>query len=256
MPNPPHVDFDKLGNLAAVYAFNLAGAVLVGVIGWWVAGLIERTVRRSLTSSTHMDPTVGSFLSSLAYYTVLVLTFVIILQIIGIQATSLVAVLGAASLAIGLALQGTLSNVAAGVMLLIFRPFRIGDSIEVAGKNGTVKNLNLFMTELATGDNVQVLIPNAQVWGQAMTNFSAYPTSRASANFVIPFDKDTARVVSELRSHLEQDKRVLDSPPPSVTTSNLTDKGVEISMLAWVKAKDVGAVRADFVQRALAAVRA
>ena len=141
-------------------------------------------------------------------------------------------------------------------MLLIFRPFRVGDSIEVAGKNGTVRNLNLFMTELATGDNVQVLIPNGQVWGQAMTNFSVYPTSRASANFVIPFDKDTARVVTELRSHLQQDKRVLDSPPPSVTTSNLTDKGVEISMLAWAKAKDVAAVRADFVQRAFAAIQA
>jgi small conductance mechanosensitive channel len=256
MPNPPHVDFDKLSSLAAVYAFNLVGAILVGVIGWWAAGLIERTVRRLLTSSAHMDPTVGLFLSSLAYYTVLILTFVVVLQIIGIQATSLVAVLGAASLAIGLALQGTLSNLAAGVMLLIFRPFRVGESIEVAGKNGTVKNLNLFMTELATGDNVQVLIPNGQVWGQAMTNFSAYPISRASANFVIPFDKDTARVVTELRAHLEQDKRVLDSPPPSVTTSNLTDKGVEISMLAWAKAKDVAAVRADFVQRAFAAIRA
>jgi small conductance mechanosensitive channel len=210
MPTPPNVDFDKLSNLAAVYAFNLVGAILVGIIGWWAAWLIERTVRRLLTSSTHMDPTVGSFLSSLAYYTVLVLTFVVILQIIGIQATSLVAVLGAASLAIGLALQGTLSNVAAGVMLLIFRPFHVGDSIEVAGKNGTVKNLNLFMTELAT----------------------------------------------ELQSHLEQDTRVLDSPPPSVATSNLTDKGVEISMMAWAKAKDVAAVRADFVRRALAAVQA
>ena len=147
-------------------------------------------------SATYMDPTVETFLSSLAYYAVLVVTLCVILQVVGIQATSIVAILGVASLAIGLALQGILSNVAAGIMLLAFRPLRLGDSIEVAGKSGTVKNLNMFMTELASDDNVQVLIPNGQVWGAVLTNFSVYPTRRVSVSFPVALDKDVESISS------------------------------------------------------------
>jgi small conductance mechanosensitive channel len=202
-----------------------------------------------------MDLTVGTFLASLARYATLVIVFVIILQVVGIQATSLVAVIGAASLAVGLALQGTLSHMAAGVMLLIFRPFRIGDSIEVAGKSGTVKNLNLFMTELASGDNIQVLIPNGQVWGAAMSNLSAYETRRISLSVPVALDKDADTLSSRLRGYLKEDKRVLDSPSPSVTASNFTDKGVEFLVQAWAKTEDADAVRNDFV-RTLAELQA
>ena len=125
------LDFDHLGNLVFAYVIDFAGALLIAVVGWWLASVIERGTRRALMSS-HMDLTVGTFLASLARYATLVIV-VIILQVVGIQATSLVAVIGAASLAIGLALQGILTHMAAGVMLLIFRPFRIGGSIEVAG---------------------------------------------------------------------------------------------------------------------------
>ncbi len=118
------------------------------------------------------------FIASLAKYTVLAFVGVAVLQRFGIQTTSIIAVLGAASLAVGLALQGTLSNLAAGVMLLLFRPFRVGDAVEVAGRAGTVKKLTLFTTELASGDNVQVLIPNGQVWGAAIVNQSAYGERR------------------------------------------------------------------------------
>jgi small conductance mechanosensitive channel len=145
---------------------------------------------------------------------------------------------------------------AAGVMLLIFRPFRIGDSIEVAGKSGTVKNLNLFMTELASGDNIQVLIPNGQVWGAAMSNFSVYGTRRISLNVPVMLDKDVETISSHLRSYLKEDKRVLDSPSPSVTTSNLTDNGVQFLVQAWVKTEDADAVRNDLVRHSLAAVQA
>lgn len=250
------LDFDHLGNLFVAYAVDFAGAVLLAMVGWWLAGMIERGTRRILMSSPHMDLTVGTFLSSLARYATLVIAFVIILQVIGVQATSLVAVIGAASLAIGLALQGTLSHMAAGVMLLIFRPFRIGDSIEVAGKSGTVKNLNLFMTELASTDNVQVLIPNGQVWGAAMSNLSAYGTRRISLSVPVMLDKDVETVSLRLRSYLKDDKRVLDSPSPSVTASNLTDKGVEFLVQAWSKTEDADAVRNDFVRHSLATVQA
>jgi small conductance mechanosensitive channel len=248
-------DVTQLGNLLVVYGLNCLGGIVIGLAGWWTAGLTERMTRRALMAAPHMDPTVGTFLSSLAYYSVLAVTFVLILQVIGIPATSLVAVLGAASLAIGLALQGTLSNMAAGVMLLLFRPFRIGDTIEVGGKSGTVKSLNLFITELASGDNVQVLIPNGQVWGAAITNLSTYPTRRVSVNFPVPFDKNLEMISSELRARLAQDPRILEAPPPTVRLANLTDKGVECSIEAWTKAADAGAVRADFVQQALATVQ-
>jgi small conductance mechanosensitive channel len=249
-------DLQHLGDLLVLYGINLLGAIVVALIGWWAAGFAERTTRRALMRLSYMDPTAGAFLSNLVYYAVLVVAFAIILQIIGIQATSLVAILGAASLAIGLALQGTLSNVAAGVMLLVFRPFRLGDSIEVAGKSGTVKNLNLFMTELATGDNVQVFIPNGQVWGSALTNFSAYPMRHIRISFPVALDKDIETILSALHAHLEHDDRVLEMPPPSIGTLNLTEKVVEVSVEAWTKADDASAVRADLVRSLLPMMQA
>ena len=198
-------------------------------------------------SATYMDPTVGTFLSSLAYYAVLVVTLCVILQVVGIQATSIVAILGVASLAIGLALQGILSNVAAGIMLLAFRPLRLGDSIEVAG--------NMFMTELASDDNVQVLIPNGQVWGAVLTNFSVYPTRRVSVSFPVALDKDVESISSRIRTYLERDKRVLKTPPPNISTSNLTEKVVEVSVQAWSKAEDASVVRADLMQSLVTATQ-
>ncbi|MDQ0393079.1 mechanosensitive ion channel family protein [Labrys monachus] len=248
-------DLHNLGNLLVVYGINVLGAVAIAAIGWWTAGLFERLTRRALMSIAHMDATVGVFLASLAYYGVLVLTFVLILQVIGVQATSLVAVLGAASLAIGLALQGTLSNMAAGVMLLLFRPFHLGDSIEVGGKSGTVKNLNLFMTELASGDNVQVLIPNGQVWGTAITNLSAYSTRIVSIKFPVPYGKNLQAISGRLQDYLESDRRVLPSPSPSITVSSLTNTGIEISVQAWTASAEAGPVRAEFAQRVLEVVQ-
>jgi small conductance mechanosensitive channel len=250
---PP--DLGHLGNLLVVYGINFLGAIVVALIGWWAASFAERATRRALMRLAYMDPTAGAFLSSFVYYAVLVVALAIILQMIGVQATSLVAILGAASLAIGLALQGTLSNVAAGVMLLIFRPFRLGDSIEVAGKSGTVKNLNLFMTELATVENVQVFIPNGQVWGGALSNFSTYETRHISMSFPVALDKDVETILAKLRAQLEHDGRVLKIPPPSVRTSNLMKKAVEISIEAWTKPDDVVAVRADLVRSLLTTVQ-
>jgi small conductance mechanosensitive channel len=242
-------DLDRLGSLLFVYGTHLLGALAVALIGLLVASRVERITRRALVAAPHMDPTVGAFLSSLAYYAVLLVIILIILQVIGIQATSIVAVLGAATLAIGLALQGTLSNVAAGIMLLIYRPFRLGDNIEVAGKRGIVKNLNLFMTELASSDNVQVLIPNAQVWGAAaLTNFSVYPRRRVSVTVPVALDSNVEAIESRIRAVLDQDERIIKTPPPDVTASLLTDKLVELSVHVWARAADAEAVRADLIR--------
>jgi small conductance mechanosensitive channel len=168
------VNFESLTALVVLYGTRLVGALAVAVIGWWVAGLVERATQRAFARTPQLDPMVSGFVAGVTRYAVLVVIGLIIIQLIGIQATSLVAVLGAASLAVGLALQGTLSNLAAGVMLLVFRPFRIGDDIEVEGKRGKVKALSLFMTELVGADNTQILMPNGKVWGAPLSNFSTY----------------------------------------------------------------------------------
>jgi small conductance mechanosensitive channel len=249
------LDFNRLGDLLVLYGINFVGALVVAAVGWWAAGAVDRMTRRALLASSHMDVIVAGFLSSLARYAVLTVAFVVILQLIGIQATSLIAVLGAASLAIGLALQGTLTNMAAGVMLLIFRPFRAGDSIEVAGKSGTVKDLSLFTTELAGGDNVKILIPNGQIWGAALTNLSAYPTRRMSITFTVPLDQDVDKISAGIRSVLTTDRRVLGDPPPTVTISNFRDIGIEISVQAWCRSDDAGALRTDLMSQLYRIIR-
>jgi small conductance mechanosensitive channel len=244
------IDLNGLGNLFILYGINCLGALVIAVVGWWAAGLLERLTLRGLTVSSHMDPIVATFLSSLVRYSVMVMMFVLILQVVGIQATSLVAVLGAASLAIGLALQGTLSNMAAGVMLLVFRPFRLGDAIEVAGKTGTVKSLNLFMTELASGDNVQILIPNGQVWGSPITNTSAYPTRSVSVKVTVPYGGNLDAASAHIRDALGRDKRVLPLPAPNVDPAGFNDRGVEMVVTAWTKAGDAGPFKAAMIQQA------
>ena len=249
-------DLDRLGSLLFVYGTHLLGALVVALIGLFVAGRVERITRRGLLAAPHLDPTVGAFLSSLAYYAVLLVVVLIILQVLGIQATSIVAVLGAATLAIGLALQGTLSNVAAGIMLLIYRPFRLGDSIEVVGKKGTVRHLNLVMTELASSENVQVLIPNAQVWGAAaLSNYSAYPTRRVSVTVPVAIDRNIEAIESRMRDVIDEEDRIIKTPQPEVTTSRLGDKMVELNVQVWANTSDAELVRVDLIRSLLSAVQ-
>lgn len=239
----------ELENLLIVYGLRMIAAVVILLIGRWVAGIAGNMVRRALGTATHVDLTVTAFLSSLAYYGVLAVTFVLILQVAGVQATGLVAVLGTASLTIGLALQGTLSNLAAGVMLLIFRPFRIGDMIDVAGKSGTVINLNVFMTEIAAGDNVKVLLPNGQVWGTAaITNMSAYPTRRISLTHAVPIERDPEVSAAYLRGELAGDRLLLPNPAPTVTVTALDEKEVELTVQAWARTQDAVQAREDMIR--------
>jgi small conductance mechanosensitive channel len=254
MTLPFNLDLDHIGGLIVVYGVNCLGAIFIALLGWWISSVAERMARRALLTSSHMDRTVAAFLSSLVRYGVLAVTLVLMLQVVGIQATSLVAVIGASSLAIGLALQGTLSNMAAGVMLLIFRPFKLGDSIEVGGKSGTVQNLNLFTTELAGGDHVQILIPNGQVWGQAMINNSAYSTRRVTMKLPVPFAKNPEAIAARIRNFLEHDERVQKSPAPSVNVTNITDGAVELSVEAWTETGAAGGLRTSLMQQALGAV--
>ena len=177
-------DMSVLLPLIVSNTLNALGAILILLIGLWLSGRADLLVVRMLRRTPHIDPMLQSFFGSLARYTVLTVTVLAVLSEFGVQTASLVAILGAASLAVGLALQGTLSNLAAGVMLLIFRPFRIGHKVQVGNNAGIVKELTLFWTELVSDDRVQVIVPNSGVWGQPLRNFSIYPHRHMQARYV------------------------------------------------------------------------
>jgi small conductance mechanosensitive channel len=210
-------------------ALHVVAAILILVAGFWVAGRAQALVVRSLGKAPHLDTMLRGFFGNIVRYFVLTITVLAVLSQFGIQTASLVTVIGAAGLAIGLALQGTLSHLAAGVMLLVFRPFRIGQHVQIGGADGTVRELSLFWTEIVTGDNVQVIIPNGSVWGQQVRNFSVYPQSAATTQvrFRLP-DVDTASARERIVSILKANPKVLDNPAPSVLLDrNATDNALE-----------------------------
>ena len=212
-------DMSALLPLIVSNALNALGAILILLIGLWLSGRADLLVVRMLRRTPHLDPMLQSFFGSLARYLALTVTVLAVLSEFGIQTTSLVAILGAASLAVGLALQGTLSNLAAGVMLLIFRPFRIGHKVQIGGTSvGTVKELSLFWTELVTDDKVQVLVPNSGVWGQPLRNFSIYPAPphASEVRFKIADDIELDPAIEWVRSLVRADPRVMADPVPTV----------------------------------------
>lgn len=243
------MNIEELGNLFILYGLNILYALGLLVIGWWIASFVERIVLRALAATHRVDATVAGFLGSIARYGVLVFVGVAVLQRFGIQTTSIIAVLGATSLAIGLALQGTLSNVAAGVMLLLFRPFKLGDQVEVGGQAGTVKGLTLFTTELASGDNIQVLMPNSKVWGAPIVNKSAYGARKFDFSLELKPDTDIEGVMEEGLSFLRHDARVQQEPGPSAGISKMALDRVEIVFSGWASASEAGAVRGELIQK-------
>lgn len=213
-------------------------ALVVIVLGWAFAGAIAGWVRRRVNATPQIDPTLGSFTASMVKWAILAMVLVAVLGIFGIEATSIVAVLGAASLAIGLALQGTLSNLAAGVMLVVFRPYKLGQYVDIAGTSGTVKDLNLFTTELATPDNVQIIVPNGQAWGAIITNYSAHDTRRCDLTFGIGYDDDADKAMRIILDTARADGRVLDDPAPWVRVTGLGASSVDLTARLWCAAAD------------------
>lgn len=237
-------------------ALSAIGAIVILLIGIWLSGKAQRLVIGTLARTPHFDPMLRSFFGSLTRYLVLTVTVLAVLSEFGIQTTSLVAVLGAASLAVGLALQGTLSNLAAGVMLLIFRPFRIGHKVQIGGNLGTVQDLTLFWTELVTDDKAQVIVPNGGIWGQPLRNYSVYPPlpPAGEARFRIGGDTDLDWAVTTLRELVEADGRVLADPAPRVLLDRTAaDNALEIAV-AFSTRDDIGAVKSDLIKAAQTAL--
>lgn len=240
----------KFTDAAGDLAVNLVvGAVILALTLWAsaaLAGLTQRAMGR-LQGRHAPDLTLQTFVSSMVRYVILVIGFVAVLQQLGVKTTSIVAVLGAASLAVGLALQGALSNVAAGVMILLFRPYRVGDIIETGGKKGTVRALDLVITELATADNLKIVIPNNKVFGDVIVNHSHHPQRRVDVTFRIPAAADLATVMAGVLARARANPLVLDSPEPTVEVALLAESAVEVMITAWTRTADHGAVQADLL---------
>ncbi|MBV8121143.1 MAG: mechanosensitive ion channel [Alphaproteobacteria bacterium] len=245
-------DMGTLLPMIVANALNALGAIIILVIGLWLSGKADQLVVRTFSRTPHFDPMLRSFFGSLARYLVLTVTVLAVLSEFGIQTTSLVAVIGAAGLAVGLALQGTLSNLAAGVMLLIFRPFRIGQKVQIAANTGTVTELTLFWTELVTEDKVQVIVPNAGVWGQPLRNYSIYPAPPHTGEVRLPIadDVDLDWATARMRAIVEADARVLADPAPSVLLDRTTDTALEIVVAFSTADDEVASVKSDLFKTA------
>jgi small conductance mechanosensitive channel len=232
------------------------GALVLVLTLWasgWAAGLVRRLFDR-VEKHRGTDPTLRSFTASLVRYGVLVVGGVAVLQQLGVQTTSVLAVLGAASLAIGLALQGALSNVAAGVMLLLFRPYRVGDFVEIGGRQGTVRALDLFVTELATLDNVKVVAPNGKVFGELIVNFTHHAERRVDLMFRIDFHDDLAQALALLSAVGGADPRALSEPAVVAEALALSDSWAEVALRVWVKREHYAEARSALLVAAKGAL--
>jgi small conductance mechanosensitive channel len=242
---------------AGQFAVDLVKALIILVVTFWLSGLAANFLRKSVArfnTEHHRDSTLSTFLASLVRYAILIIGLVAVLQQLGVQATSILAVLGAASLAVGLALQGALSNVAAGVMLLILRPYRIGDLVEISGKKGKVRNLDLFVTELTAPDGLRLIMPNAKVLGDMIINYTASGRRRLELKFTIDYGDDANKALAVLLEQAAADKRVFKDPKPVSQVTALADSGVVVTLMAWTNDGDfyntgpalIGAIKMAF----------
>ena len=248
----------KLADSLGDFAVNLAIAGVILAVTLWAAGWLSSLVSRALQrfSKTRTDRTLQTFGSSVARWAVIIIGLIAVLTRLGVETTSIIAVVGAASLAIGLAMQGTLGNVAAGVMLLVLRPYQVGDFVEIAGRQGEVKALKLFTTEIDTPDNVRITAPNGKVIGELITNFTAHGERRVDLAVTVDVEDDLGRAMAVLRSAADADPRVRKTPEPLVEVTEIADGRAKLWLRAWAGRDDYGPVKSALLvetQRALAA---
>jgi small conductance mechanosensitive channel len=229
--------YTRLTEIVAVFGIKLLSALIILVAGLWIAkqirGIVERVMRKS-----DNDPILISFVGNLVYIAAVTFVAIAALAQLGIQTTSFIAILGAAGLAIGLALQGSLSNFASGVLMIIFRPFKVGDAIDAAGTFGIVKEIQIFATILTTPDNKKVIVPNSSITGGNITNFSAMPTRRIDLTFGIGYEDDIDKARSLIEQVITENSKILTDPAPTIGISELADSSVNFAVWIWVAGAD------------------
>lgn len=237
----------RLQELLAFYGLKILAAIVIYIVGRWVARALKRLAVRMMTKA-NVDETLISFVGNLTYIALLVFVIIAALNQLGIQTTSFIAIIGAAGLAIGLALQGSLANFAAGVLMIIFRPFKVGDYVEAAGVAGVVEKVQIFTTQLKTPDNKTIIIPNASVTGGTITNYSAKDTRRVDMVIGVGYGDDLKKVRGILEDILGKDDRILDDPAPTIGVLELGDNSVNFAVRPWVKRDDYWGVYFDLTE--------
>ena len=242
------VDMSQLQNLVVTYSIKIIAAIVIFFVGRIVANFISN-LTKNLMIKAKVDATLAGFVQHLSFMGIMVFVIIAALNKLGVETTSMVAVIGAAGLAVGLALQGSLANFAAGVMLVLFKPFSVGDFINAAGEMGTVKEIQIFNTVLAHPDNRKIVVPNSHITGGSIANFSAIEKRRIDLTFGISYSDDMKTAKDVLLKLVTSDDRVLKDPAPVVAVSELGDSSVNLVCRPWVKPGDYWAVYFDVVEK-------
>ncbi len=251
-----NIDFEIISNLInntvqifVTYAGQVLGATVILILGFYFAGKLSKIARRNLSLLNKIDPLIVPIIGNIIRYGIIIITLIAVLGQFGVQTTSIIAVLGAAGLAIGLALQGTLSNVAAGVMLLLLRPFTTGDWVETGGVSGTIKEVGLFTSIINTFDNVYVSIPNSSIWNSTIKNHSHYKTRRIDVDIGIHYDTDL-ELASKVLLKLGEDQRVLNDPKsPQFLVIKYDDSSIVVRLRLYAHTKDWYALYSDLMKQ-------
>jgi len=242
------VFLDQSVDIITIYGWSVLGAVLILIFGFWVSRRAKALVLKALRKTGKIDETIVRFLGSLVRYLIIVFTLLAVLDQFGVETTSIIALLGAAGLAVGLAMQGTLSNVAAGVMLLFFRPFKVGQFVDAGGTAGTVESISLFTTHLNTPDNVHIIVPNSQVWGRSIQNFNHNETRRIQINIGIGYGDDIDKALKVAEAVCKADKRVHKDPAPLAAVSGLGESSVDLLVRVWCQGSDFWGLKWDLTK--------
>lgn len=238
----------KAPQFLTTIGMKLLAAILIYLIGKWIARLIANTIKK-LMGKSKVDPSLTAFIGNLIYAVLLIFVIIAAIGKLGVQTTSFIAIIGAAGLAVGMALQGSLSNFSAGVMLILFKPFKVGDSIIGAGITGKVHDIGVFSTIILTSDNRKVIVPNAKLSGDSITNFSAMPTRRLELSIGVPGGTDINGARELLLAVLNSEEKVLKDPAPAVMISAADAAAVTFGLYAHVNNPDLGAVQAALTEK-------
>ena len=235
-------------DLAIDYGLDVVGALVILIGGWVAAGWVRRKLMRVLERTPRVDQTLRPVIANVVRYAILVFVLIAVLAQFGVQTTSIIALLAAGGLAIGLALQGTLQNIAAGIMLLFLRPFRVGDYIDAEGLAGTIEEIGLFTTQMRTYDGIYVEVPNGQLWNRAIRNYSRVEARRLDLVVGIGYEDDIDKALAAMMDLLVKDERVNDDPEPQVMVKELGDSSVNLNLRCWMAPGDYWSLRFDLTK--------
>jgi len=245
----PETLMDQIKELVVMYGIDILIAIIILIVGKFIVKAICKFVKKSMKKADKLDDMLISFLTNILNALLMAFVFISALSQLGIRTTSLVAVLGAGVLAIGLALQGSLSNFASGVLIIILKPFKVGDFIEAGGVSGIVEDVNIFTTELKTPDNKKIIIPNTPIMSGSITNFSHHPTRRVEVIASVSYDDDIDKVKGLLNGIIKETKLVLADPEPAVILKTLNDSSVDFGVRVWVNTADYWTVLFDMQEQ-------